>query len=155
MLPIPKLSFDQQFKLWIKIDRKSNDQCWLWTGKKTGVGRPVIQINKILYVAARVLYCLHYDSDPGDLFVCHDCSPNPDNILCMNPEHFWLGTQQENTQDYFNKGGKPSCGNQRLLPEDYEKIFMMYHSGYTVTEIVEQFKISRRTVWYIATQKNF
>lgn len=153
MLTIPKLSFNEQMRFWMKIDRKSPNECWLWTGKKTGSGRPTVHVRKVQYIAARIMYRLQFDTDPGELFVCHDCFPNPDNILCINPSHLWLGTQAENSQDYFDKGGKPSYGNQRLTDEQQELVKALYSQGLPVEQIAQRFGIHRRTVWHIATQR--
>ena len=78
-------------------------ECWIWTGGVNGRGRPSLypkgeRTKPIL--AHRYSYSLHYDEDIKDLYVCHTC----DEILCVNPEHLFLGTQQDNMDDMVSKG---------------------------------------------------
>jgi len=37
---------------------------------------------------------------PSDKYACHNC----DNHLCVNPDHLFIGSPKDNTQDAINKG---------------------------------------------------
>lgn len=45
---------------------------------------------------------------PDGMIVCHSC----DTPACVNPEHLWVGTYQDNSDDCHKKGrNRQSRGN--------------------------------------------
>ena len=86
------------FKRHINIDENG---CWLWTGAThKGYGRFRLEGKNSMpsHRAAWVLFrefCKDFDS----LLVCHKC----DVPLCVNPDHLFLGTVQDNVDDKIKK----------------------------------------------------
>jgi hypothetical protein len=76
-----------------------NSGCWLWlhTLDRHGYGK-VGSRNKV--VAAHRLSFEVYVSDPGNMQINHHC----DVSSCVNPEHLYAGTQQENIDDCIRRG---------------------------------------------------
>lgn len=87
-------------KFWSKVDKGSPSSCWPWVAATRRDGYGVFKMDGKLQAAHRVAYKLHYEVDPGSLYVCHAC----DNKKCCNPAHLWLGTAKDNSMDMAAKG---------------------------------------------------
>lgn len=75
--------------------------CLLWFGYLNQTnGRPVIRVARKNKIAYRVAWEMKNGPILNGLQVCHKC----DNKLCLNTDHLFLGTQQDNANDAVKKG---------------------------------------------------
>ena len=88
--------------------------CWEWKASKTvwGYGQIKIRLGggKIKSAkVSRLAYEVFVGSIPTGLCVCHRC----DNRACLCPDHLFVGTHKENTQDMLQKGRGNRPNGQR------------------------------------------
>ncbi len=79
------------------------ETCWIWTGYKDakGYGRISFRDGKrVIHIFAhRFSYSIIKGDIPKGMNICHKC----DNPICVNPEHLFIGTTQDNVNDRVNK----------------------------------------------------
>lgn len=85
-------------RFWEKVYK--TETCWIWTAYKNRAGYGKFGIKGgICANAHRVSWVIHNGPIANEQFVCHKC----DNTSCVNPDHLFLGTRQDNINDMMIK----------------------------------------------------
>jgi hypothetical protein len=83
-----------------------NSGCWLWTGGCDRDGYGLMRFGNggrpTSGSAHRAMWQFRNGPMPNDRYACHSC----DTPACVNPDHIWPGTPQENNDDCVAKGRK-------------------------------------------------
>lgn len=93
-----RLRQESKDNFWNLCDRSGD--CWEWQGKLNDCGYGLKRYMGKLMNAHRAAYLHAVGEIPDGMCVCHSC----DNTKCMNPDHLWLGTHQDNMDDMWEKG---------------------------------------------------
>lgn len=83
-----------------KFEPEPNSGCWLWTASAFPDGYGQIKTSGKNMRAHRLSWILYRGEIPNGLQVLHRC----DTPLCINPDHLFLGTSQDNVDDMMQKG---------------------------------------------------
>lgn len=132
-----------------RVEINDSTGCWEWSKCKNVKGYGHSSPNAIPYryigerQAHRAAYVSMIGLIPDCMFVCHRC----DNPSCCNPEHLFVGTAKDNSQDMANKGRAYSPVGDKsirstLTREQVEEARRLRSNGKSVSDIAEMFNHS-------------
>jgi len=130
-------------RFWSKVNYPGNDQdCWEWQAHRDKKGYGKYDGGR----ASRFAYEFYNGPITNGLLVCHTC----DNPPCCNPEHLFLGTTQENTQDKIDKGRQirgSDIGTAILTEDDVREIMnnILLNKYSSVQDILINYPIAKPT----------
>lgn len=148
----------EKFKRNYEKEVVRKEGCWGWKGyhdkdgyaQITGYnGKKAIPIK-----AHRISYEIYNGKIPEGFRVCHTC----DNPICTNPDHLWLGTAKENSQDGVKKG-RISRGEDRPLAKlkenDVLEIRKLLLLGVTKANLSRKYGVSFMAISLIGQGKTW
>jgi hypothetical protein len=97
--------------------------CWIWKLSTNEKGYGLVKIKRKLYKTHRLSWLIYRGEIPQGLCVLHTC----DTPSCVNPNHLFLGTQQDNMKDCLTK--------KRFNPNRGEKVSSSKLTSKQVMEI--------------------
>lgn len=126
------------------------ERCWEWCGQIASTGYGRIRFGQLHTFAHRVSYSFFFGKIPRGLCVLHKC----DNPRCVRPDHLFLGTKKDNTDDAVRKGRMPhgeSHKLHKLSAAQVTEIRQRHSSGESRRALRTDFRISKSQVQRIVT----
>lgn len=158
-------------RLWRNVNKSGptalgmDSACWEWMAHRRWHGYGEMWVNGRNVATHRFSFALANGPIPEGLFVCHRC----DNPPCVNPDHLFLGTHDDNMADRSAKGRQARGDRQgaRLHPEtvvrgeahhsaklseaDVLAIRARSSSGETMFKLSKEYRVGHATVHRIVT----
>jgi len=157
-----KFSRSMSVKERLLSSANTNDKgvCWEWMKRINNHGYGSIGVNGKTRLAHRVSFETFNFTIPNGLIVCHKC----DNKKCINPEHLFLGTHKDNTQDMIKKcRQRPPEGQEhwhfngkhKLRIVDVIKIKEQLSKGVSAVKISSEFNVTASSIYGIKSNKTW
>lgn len=127
-------------------------ECWGWGGPHSLNGYGQLFDGKQNIYAHRLSYQLFFGGLPAGMCVLHKC----DNRECTNPNHLFLGTHQDNSNDKLAKHREARgerCGSAKLSNIDVYAIRALLNIKVRQKEIAKRFGVNQSTVSKISSGK--
>jgi len=148
-----KLNFVEDVEKYIRdriIVNKENN-CWEWTGSISTKGYPQSGLSRYSKVASRTSYMVFIGKIPKGILVCHKC----DNPKCVNPDHLFLGTQQDNMNDMVEKGRSLRGEKHPKTKLNESDVRRIRKSRYKPCILARKYKVSQSAIRHIQDRRTW
>ena len=133
-------------RFWNKVNKHTNNDCWLWTGANNGNGYGLVSLFHTMYLAHRISWELSNGLIPEGGLVLHKCNVR----LCVNPSHLYIGNYSDNTNDIYKSNRQAdqrgARGGSKLKECDVIEIRKLRQGGMAYPKIAKIYKVHRATI---------
>ena len=147
---------DVSARFWRRVDKRSDDECWNWTGAKHKSGHARMRVgsrkdHSDRYEGChRLAWVLTVGPVPLGMAVCHHC----DNPACCNPKHLFIGSLADNNRDRHRKGRTvlsrgEAHGNAKLTSADVVLIRSLRAGGVPFRRLARVFSVDPKQIMNI------
>ena len=125
-------------KAWCEIDE---NRCWNWTRclDKRGYGEVRVERHEAVHRLVKEL-------TDGRILSCVKALHKCDNPRCCNPDHIYLGTQQDNLHDYYERTQPKAGTRHKLSHEQKREIRRRVLAGETSIALGKEFGVSSSAI---------
>lgn len=136
----------------------TNSGCWEWRGTRVGKdyerGYGQVSYGGTGLVVSRVSYELWVGPIPDGFLICHRC----DNPPCLNPEHLFAGTVQDNSDDMLAKGRLvrergENASNVKLT--EIQAQYILDNAHISASELAKVFGVHGSTIYNVRKGKTW
>jgi hypothetical protein len=155
-----KRATEKEVKFHIRLVIDSNcidtGECILWNGYKDKDGYGRMKYFDRFVHATRCVWFVNSGEFPEQHVICHKC----DNPSCVNFDHLFSGTTQENTIDAFTKGRRIGRRGEKsnfckLNEKEVIDIKKLLKLRVPQSKIGEKYGVSRGAICDIARNRNW
>jgi len=141
----------QRFERYYEVDGETG--CWEWQKFTNECGYGKITDNGKPRMAHRVAFELYRDEGLPEFSPDHQINHTCHNPACVNPDHLYIGTAQENTQDAMeidawgdNRRRGSEVGTSKLTEDEVVEIKERCLSGESQKDVAEDYGVAHATV---------
>ena len=132
---------------WSKVDKTGANGCWNWTASCNRQGYGKFTIDSKTVNAHRFSLEIALGRPIADgLCALHRCKQNR---KCVNPEHLYEGTQQENIDDMVRDGTfatGEAQGLSKLNDDSVREIRILKGFGFTHRELGKMYGVAKSVI---------
>jgi len=159
---MPRKGISEIDRYWSKVDKKNDNECWLWLASKDkdGYGWFTLKENHKTIQAHRYSALLKY-IDLQNKLVRHTC----DNPSCVNPNHLILGSPKDNSKDMIernrsligelNPNSKATNAQASDIIEQYERAIISGQKYGILERLAKKHNLSKQIIYRITSGQQF
>jgi len=144
-------TLEERFERYYEVDEETG--CWVWQNNLDEWGYGSIAEGLKQRRAHRVAFELYRDEDLPEFSPDHQLNHTCHNPACVNPDHLYIGTAQENIDDAMeidawgeSRRRGSEVGNSKLTEDEVVEIKERCLSGESQKDVAKDYDVSHTAV---------